>query len=378
MTKNNPICLPNYENGILSVISSVLHHYGIQSDQKTDELTDLYLAKQFKNVVLFVCDGMGVNILEKTLSTSGFLRQHCQKSLTTVFPSSTVPATTSIYSGLSPISHAWMGWAGYVAEEDKILDLFTGNDTYTGEASKIKSFSDVNPYTHIATRIAQNCENVKTSIILPHKIAHNGIKTLHKLTTEILDKTRQEGRQFVVAYWPDPDHTEHYFGPDSAEAITQLRVINRRIKRLAQLAKDTLFIVMADHGLIQINQNIDVKDCGEMVSCFYRPMGLEVRCCSVYVKPEKKDLFEQEFQKYLAEDFLLISREEALKSNLFGFGNKHERIDEMLGEYLIVAISDKVLFQEYEDGLSYPRFKGMHGGITQEEMLVPLIIIPCE
>ena len=46
MTKNNPICLPNYENGILSVVSSVLNHYGIQSNHKTDELTDSYLTKQ--------------------------------------------------------------------------------------------------------------------------------------------------------------------------------------------------------------------------------------------------------------------------------------------------------------------------------------------
>ena len=80
----------------------------------------------------------------------------------------------------------------------------------------------------------------------------------------------------------------------------------------------------------------------------------------------------------MAGDFLLISREEALKSNLFGVGEKHKRIDDMLGDYLIVAISDKVLFQEYEDGVLYPRFLGTHGGLTQEEMLVPLILIPCE
>ena len=378
MTKNNPICLPNYENGILSVVSSVLNHYGIQSNHKTDELTDSYLTKQYKNVILFICDGMGTNILENTLSTAGFLRQHCQKSITTVFPSATVPATTSIYSGLPPISHAWLGWCGYIAEKDKIVDLFTGNDSYTGETTGIKSFADVNPYTHITTLIKKQCKDVNTSVVMPHKIAHNGIKTLHKLTTEVLNKTHQEGRQFVVAYWPEPDHTEHCFGPDSAEAITQVRVINRRIKRLAQQAKDTLIIVTADHGQTRINQNIDVKDCGEMESCFYRPMGLEARCCSVYVKSDKKDLFEREFQHYLAGDFLLISREEALKSNLFGVGEKHKRIDDMLGDYLIVAISDKVLFQEYEDGVLYPRFLGTHGGLTQEEMLVPLILIPCE
>ena len=50
----------------------------------------------------------------------------------------------------------------------------------------------------------------------------------------------------------------------------------------------------------------------------------------------------------------------------------------MIGDYLIVAVSDKVLFQEYEDGVLYPRFKGMHGGLAQDEMMVPLILIPCE
>lgn len=378
MITNNPIHYPDYDTGVLSVIASILNHYGIPSDQKTNELTDAYLSKRYKNVVLFICDGLGMNVLENTLSTVGFLRQYCQKPITTVFPTSTVPATTSIYSGLPPISHAWMGWCGYVVEKDKIVDLFSGNDSYTGESVGMKSFFDVNPYIHIATRIKENCSDVETSIILPHKIAHNGIKTFHKMTTEILNKTEQDGQQFVVAYWPDPDHTEHIAGPYSAEAATQIRMINRRIKRLSKQAKDTLIIVTADHGQTQINQNIDIKDCGEMASCLYRPLGIEVRCCAMYVKPDKRELFEHEFQKYLADDFLLISREEALKLNLFGFGQMHKRIDEMLGEYLIVAISDKVLFQEYEGGILYPCFQGMHGGITQEEMLVPLILIPCE
>ena len=89
MLKNNPICRPDYESGILSVVASILNYYGVLTQQKTDATTDLFLAKKYKNVVLFVCDGLGTNVLDDTLSTDGFLRKHVQKSITTIFPSET-------------------------------------------------------------------------------------------------------------------------------------------------------------------------------------------------------------------------------------------------------------------------------------------------
>ena len=58
-----------------------------------------------------------------------------------------------------------------------------------------------------------------------------------------------------------------------------------------------------------------------------------------------------------------------------GYGNKHKKIDDFIGDYLALSISDSIIrLQTYlADGK--PVKKSTHCGLTKEEMEVPLIII---
>ena len=60
--------------------------------------------------------------------------------------------------------------------------------------------------------------------------------------------------------------------------------------------------------------------------------------------------------------------EDVIAKNLMGTGKNHEQFRQMLGNYLAIATGDlTILFTEEE-------FKSMHGSITEDEMLIPLII----
>jgi len=58
-----------------------------------------------------------------------------------------------------------------------------------------------------------------------------------------------------------------------------------------------------------------------------------------------------------------------------GYGNQHPKIDDFIGDYIAISISDSIiklgtkLSKEKKDKLS------THCGFTKEEMEVPLIII---
>ena len=80
------------------------------------------------------------------------------------------------------------------------------------------------------------------------------------------------------------------------------------------------------------------------------------------VKEELK-LLEEAVEKLIAD------MEEAIRKKLFGTGTPHEQFRSMLGDYLAIAISDLSIYYIEE------RWISMHGSITEEEMLIPLIVL---
>ena len=58
---------PDYDNSILSVISSILKYYGYDNGHKTLEVLDKKLQKDYDNILLMLFDGMGYYTLKEYL-----------------------------------------------------------------------------------------------------------------------------------------------------------------------------------------------------------------------------------------------------------------------------------------------------------------------
>lgn len=76
----------------------------------------------------------------------------------------------------------------------------------------------------------------------------------------------------------------------------------------------------------------------------------------------------QEFNKTFGDDFVLLPVEEVIKRKLFGTGQPHPNFRSMLGNYLAIAKGNLSIMTVDET------FIGMHGSLTEDEMLIPLII----
>lgn len=105
------------------------------------------------------------------------------------------------------------------------------------------------------------------------------------------------------------------------------------------------------------------------------PPSLESRVVTFWVKEDKRKKFEELFNKEFSKEFLLLTKEDVLERHLLGFGNKHKKIDDFIGNYVALSISDSMIrLQTYlADGK--PVKKSTHCGLSKEEMEVPLIII---
>ena len=93
-------CRPDYDNCIVNLSNSLLKAFGAETVAPTLKAADRLLEKDYKNVVVLLMDAMGISILEKHLQPDGFLRSHLEVSYSSVFPPTTVAATTSMLSGL--------------------------------------------------------------------------------------------------------------------------------------------------------------------------------------------------------------------------------------------------------------------------------------
>ena len=120
----NKLVLPDYKNCIANLPNSILQKFNAVPRGDILPLLDLYLTRDYKNIIVFLLDGMGKVIMERHLAENGPFRSHLAGIYTSTFLSTTVAATTSIMSGLKPCEHSWIGWDCYYPQVDKNVTVF--------------------------------------------------------------------------------------------------------------------------------------------------------------------------------------------------------------------------------------------------------------
>ena len=63
------------------------------------------------------------------------------------------------------------------------------------------------------------------------------------------------------------------------------------------------------------------------------------------------------------------------KYNFLGYGDKHYKIDDFIGNYVALSVSGSIIRLETFLAEGKPIKKSTHCGLTKEEMEVPIIII---
>lgn len=149
-----------------------------------------------------------------------------------------------------------------------------------------------------------------------------------------------------------------------------MKDIENQLESLCKRLPDSLVVITADHGFIDC-RGVCIKDYPILMESLVRMPTIEPRALNLFVKEEKKQQFEEEFNHQFGNDFVLLTKEEVLEKQLFGTGEEHVCFRDMLGDYLAVAVGDLAVFNTYED---VARFKAGHAGLTKQELDVPLIL----
>ena len=359
---------PDYNNSIVNLACSVIKHYGAENHHETLAIFDNYLKKNYKNVVVMLLDGLGVDALENHLDKGSFLRRHFVSEISTVFPPTTTAATTSIESGLTPKEHGWLGWSLYFSEIDKIVNAFINKLEDSDEkAADYHVAGKIIPYKSIYD-IINETGNATAYSVSP--FGTNKVSSHIEMFEEVERLCSLAGNKYIYAYFSQPDAAMHEYGCYSSEASSWVKGLNEGVEKMCQVLKDTIVIVTADHGHINLNYRF-LSDHPQLLKMLVRPISIESRAACFYVKEEYREQFKEEFYKAFGNDFLLFSKAEVLEGNLFGEGQAHSKFDEFIGDFLAVAIGDQ--------GIAYSpkskQFLSNHAGMTKQEMMIPFIVV---
>lgn len=368
--KKTRVMFPDYQHSILNVSNSILKYYGAPTHHETLKSLDEAFLQKKKHVFLVLLDGMGMVTLNQHLDETHTFRKYLKESISSVFPPTTVAATNAVLSAKTPLETGYIGWVQYFPKEEMHNVVFLNEDFYdVNKKQAVILREQYLKYPTLYDQIQQVAPNVEIDELFP-SFRPNGYQTFAEQLDKAVEISKREKETFTYIYWTDPDLTEHEYGVDSLETKAVMKDLDTSFKDFTErLQEDSIVIVIADHGLINV-EGINLLEFSEITDTFRLMPSVEPRATAFYVKTEEKENFKQLFySQFSRDDFLLLNHEEFLDMHYLGKGVAHPMIEEFIGDFIAIATGTKMIVLNQDKN-----FKAHHAGLTECEMSVPLII----
>jgi predicted AlkP superfamily pyrophosphatase or phosphodiesterase len=280
MDKLDPTYL-DHETTLVNLSSSLLAHFGVTPFHSTIKEVDEAM-KGHQKIAFLLFDGSGEYILNQYPHTTKFMREHKLMTIHSVNPATTVACTSALLTGKNPIENGWLGWSLYVNGYKDPIDVFPNTDSLTDEKISVPEvYKQECPLTYIDALLKE--KGVKARLDLQAPLWDGkGPSSLKELRTHA-HVFFQEGGQFYYGYWTNPDHIIHHKGVRSFTLHHVLRQINHTVEAFVKENPDVLVFTLADHGLVNV-QYRDLKAFPALESCLAKPMALEGRTASIFLK----------------------------------------------------------------------------------------------
>ena len=381
------LSLPDYRGGgLVNLMSSIATALGGTSPYPPLTALPPHALSGARHLVLLVIDGLGHDYL---LHRDGALCRHLRGRLTSVFPSTTASAIPTFLTGLAPQQHGLTGWNMYFREIGAIVAPLPFR-VRTGRHALREA--GVTPASLFGLTPLFDCLPLPCHVVSPRNIIHSdfnvafsgraqrhGYETLDELFALIAGLLRSDAPSYVHAYWPQIDSLAHEHGIGSEPVAAAFAALDAAFEGLLDVVarSGSRVIVTADHGFIDSppEQTIDLDDHPALRDTLLLPLCGEPRMAYAYVRAGRERQFEDYVRERLADRVQLFRSEDVLQRGWLGPGAAHPGLRDRLGDYVLIPRGQAIL-RDWLKGEERYTHVGVHGGLSEAEMRVPLVIAP--
>jgi hypothetical protein len=357
-----------------------------------------------ENIVLMLLDGLGYAEWQRQADHGFFgalAKGGSVRPITTVFPSTTAAALTTVSTGLTPQEHGLPEWFVYMQELGEIIVTLpftrvgdSGRDTLEGAYDPRNLFDGTTIFkrlkdsgincTSLTNRVLAYTAYSKVSRFGSDVVPYSSASDLSVSLRRLLERSR--GRNLFYVYWSYVDTIEHTYGPNTDEAEVEASLISHAFEEgfLSKLSRDaakrSLVLATADHGQINImpEKTLYMNRFGKLTRALQTNLsGQKIppwgSARDAYMKVEESRL--EETKAYLESRLdgvaSVLKTEDAICEGLFGINRPSRKFRRRIGNLMVLPHGTKTVWYRYRKGDSLD-LRGHHGGLSEDEMTIPL------
>ena len=324
-------------------------------------------------VVLLVLDGLGWLQLFARKQLAPSLGRFEGGPISSVAPTTTATALSSLALGMSPADHGIVGYKfpvnGPTGRE--VLNVLRWT-TRSGDARTFLPPSDVQPLPAFG--------GSKVPVVSRADFSGSGFTQAHQQggrevpwvvsssLPELVRRLVAEGEPFVYAYYDGIDKVAHASGLGDLYAA-ELAFVDRMVADLVEvLPVGSALAVTADHGQVDVGPRAgfvvpEVADKTELMSG-------EPRFRWLHSRPGCSDALLDRALSHYADEAWVATRDDVLATGVFG-SMPSDQACARLGDVVLVPFGSNAYLDPHDTGDA--RLICRHGGLSAEELLVPLL-----
>ena len=394
------LSLVNIPATLLKLFDIRIPHHAPLPDALTEGQTE-----GVRKVILFLVDALGYNQLrsvlrsEPNLIINELISRGRFAPLTSIFPSTTVAALTSLSTGLTPQEHGMLGFHLFLREYATVADMIGFTPIHDGEHGRLLRMG-LEPQKFLrAETIGQRLANagIPSYVLIKSmfkdsplsKMFYNGAKAVHGfvnssdmfVTLKRLVTQNPDERSCIMVYWDAIDSISHAYGANSEAFAAEVRNLSYSLEREfmehvdSQISGTTLLILTADHGQVTVPDNrlVRVDRHSKIRDNLLLPPTGDFRAAYLYAKQGKLDALRAYLNDKLSDQMVAIPSSKALSSGLWGYGDIHPEVPERMGNLVAIMRENYAFYSSVKEKPYYTG--GKHGGLTPDEMLIPFLCV---
>jgi hypothetical protein len=325
-----------------------------------------------RQIVLLVLDGLGaLQLAARAGRLAPVLASGVGETLTSVAPSTTAAALTSLTTGLPPAAHGIVGYR--LAVRDEVLNVLgwrlgARDGRQLVPARTFQPFAPF-PSSGAPVPVVSRNDYAATGFTAAHlgDAPLYGWHTPAGLVVEVR-RLLARGAPLVYAYYDGVDRTAHACGLGE-HYDAELRAVDRMVGDLLEVLPDgAALAVSADHGQVEVGPSIEVLGADAMASISL--LSGEGRFRWLHARPgAKASLLDLVTTRY-AHLAWVRDVDQVIEEGWLG-GVPSSVVRERLGDVALIPFAPTAFLDPADTGEQ--RLVCRHGSLTPDEMLVPLL-----